>query len=232
MRTKKSKINKESGRELIYENRYGLESLQQNFDYVKNVLQEIIKEYSAVTNTIISIGEIEALIKDKVIDNSIIPQTELIEASVRKQLVRNMPAFSGKIKFDQQKLMDLIAIPDLTRLMAAFNKLRTVPMINFREVIFWDCYDLNKGTIVLMPDMVEKQKDSYCFYAVTLHEKQKLSQVRDLCDCLTKIYAENKQDVTPDKFIIHGMVFFDPDTESYKPSDIFIKYGLNQTIRV
>jgi hypothetical protein len=134
----------------------------------------------------------------------------------------------GNLKLDESGLRSLIIVPDLENLFEVGDRVFEVPMVAYRDVFYWQVYEINEGQIVIIPNEVEKVKNQFRASAETPHELKKLSKVRDICKKFDMLLEG--EIIDPEKLNVKGLLYYDSESGKFEPDQQFIKYGLQKTL--
>jgi uncharacterized protein (DUF1778 family) len=196
--------------ELFHIKRNALRGLEANLEYGKAHLQLIVDEYVRATGSPPTMEEIESWFGNES-RNFLVKNSELIKEGIRKKLYAEQQKLNPTLQFN-------IILPDLEKLFEACSQLIFVPMIDFREMFFWQCYTITEGRVELLPVAVEAVKDGWRVYAVTPEEKARLGAIRKLCAVMDTIKLSR-----PSVLDIPGVLGWDDEAGVYSPHENYIK---------
>lgn len=186
--------------ELFYVNRKALRDLEVNIEYGKSHLQKIIDEYKFLSGASPTLEVIKSWFGQKKNDFLVAN-----EGAIKKSVLSSL----GKDSDESQ---------DLSKLIEVCNQLIFIERVDSKEVMFWEVYRIESGTIELIPEEVKAIKNTYRMYATTIEEKMRLEEVRKLCAAMSNISLVN-----PAKLAIPGIVIYDDESGSFMPHKDFIK---------
>jgi hypothetical protein len=199
--------------ELFYVNRRALRDLEVNLEYGKQHLQLIYDEYLRATGNPPTMEEIQSWFGSAK-SNFLVANAALIrESIVQKESVKHRAEVPW-LQFDPDKII----LPDLDKLLEVCSQLIFIPEIEYREKMFWQCYEIAKDKIELIPEAIEAVKNQYRIYAITPEEKARLAGIRKLCILMDTIRLSN-----PAMLNIPGFCSYDNEAGVFTPMENYIK---------
>lgn len=219
--------------ELFYENKQILRQIELNIQQGKECIQGIVDEFMSLTSSPITIEEIQGFVGSGRSDYMLINRKAIL-TTIKEKLNDNeySNSLSDNLAENQNDQSDLIEVPDpdIENLIAAIKKLNYIQNVNFFEIIHWQCYQVQNEKVIIIPDEVNQAEAGFRIFAVSQQEKIKLTQVRELCNCLNHILSENHKEIAPGNLEIRGVAHYDNEAKSFFPAERFIKYGFNRII--
>jgi hypothetical protein len=214
--------------ELFYINRRAIRDVDTNIEQGRANLQNFFDEFLIVTSGLpISLNEIQGLFGTGRTNYGVCNKPALRELIIDK-LIEGKSTSVGGLKLSEEMLRSLVILPDLENLHEAGDRIFDLPMVNYRDVFYWQVYEIKEDKINIITTEVERVKDGFRAFASTPLERQKLSKVRELCELLGKL-IEN-QVFNPEKLNIKGLCYWDKESARFEPDQQYIKFGLQETL--
>jgi hypothetical protein len=113
---------------------------------------------------------------------------------------------------------DNVILPDLEKLFEVCGQLIFISEIDKREIMFWQCFNIQDNKVEIITEAVEAVKNQWRVYAVTPDEKERLVWLRKICSLL-----DTRKLANPAQLIIPGFVFWDAEAGVYSPMQGYIK---------
>lgn len=213
--------------DLFFINRPALRDMDKNIEQGRARLQAVINEFLKVTGKYMTIAELQNCVSG-LRRNFLAPNNEFVRELVITKLIEGKSSEIVGLQLNEAKLRELVVIPDLSDLLAAVEQIMFLPMVNYQEVFYWNCYSVTDGKVIINPEEVEKVKDLFRCYADTPEHKKKLSLVRGLCEYLNKFLTDKS--LSPEKLNIPGVCYYDAESKRFEPSEQYVKFGLTPTL--
>jgi len=214
--------------EMFFCDRRSVRDVDTNIEAGKKNLQYFFDEFLKVTEgKPITMNEIQKMFGTSQKKFMVLDRHSLKELIIDKMLAGQSKSV-GNLKLDESGLRSLIIVPDLENLFEVGDRVFEVPMVAYRDVFYWQVYEINEGQIVIIPNEVEKVKNQFRASAETPHELKKLSKVRDICKKFDMLLEG--EIIDPEKLNVKGLLYYDSESGKFEPDQQFIKYGLQKTL--
>lgn len=213
-----------SSPDLFFVNRPAIRDADANIEQGKKLLQALLDQFAAVVPGItVTADEAQGFFgmgrsKFGVADHG------TIKEFVLNKLVEGKATSVGGLQLSESMLKSLVVLPDLAPLFIAADNVFNVPMVAFQELFYWNCYAITEGKVIIMPEEVEKVKNTFRCYADTLLERQRLAKVRNLCRVLDS-FLDDKT-LTPSRLNIQSVCYFDEESARFEPNEFYVKFNL------
>lgn len=210
--------------ELFICNRPNIRKIERNIDFVLDQLQSFVTEFKKVTNDAPTLEDIQYALAAA----GRLGSSSIIEAAV-KELVSRKLSEQLQAKYPGLPINDLPE-KDLDFLLEIAGKLNRAPAIGtgFGSDIYWNCYQINNGKVTVIPETIERMKDSERAFAVGPEEKRRLAEVRKLCSLLNSFLID--KELSPSQ--VFGTVYIDSETGRFEPSGSWIKTRVTPQINI
>jgi hypothetical protein len=214
--------------DLFFINRPAIRDIDKNIEQGRAKLQVVINEFNAVTGKTLTIDELQKFVFDGR-SKYMVPNYDYIREQVTTKLIEGKSGEIVGLQLSEAKLRELVVIPDLSLLMEAVKDIGNVSMVMFREMFYWNAYQISDGKVIIIPEQVELIKNQFRCYAETAQERQKLVKVRNLCRILDSFIEDS---ISPEKLNIAGLCYFDLESGRFEPSEQYIKFGLTPIFKL
>jgi len=216
---------------LIEENKQAISELDENLNYAKEVLTEVLKEWNLLTGKYLTIEQLSKFFNTGH-NTFLTPKYELIQDQLLNILVEDKSELVRKsgLEISDWKLKEIINVPDQKALHKQLERLIYAPNVNAREMVYWSAYSVKQLEISIIPEVHEQLKNQFRSWATTPLQKARLEQAKKLCDLLNSIYEQ-----FPDSFDsniqlqLFGVVRLDRLTQKLMPASGFVSYTLKTT---
>ena len=216
---------------LIECNEQALSQLGVNLIYGKNILTQVLKEWYLLTNQYLTIEQLSGFFGHSTRD-FLVPKHDFIQDFLLLTLVKDKKKLidGTGLMISAEKLRDIIDLPDTTALDEVLAKLIYIPLVNEKEVIYWNAYTTKGLEAVIIESEREQLLNQFRSYATTELQRARLEQAKKLCDLLNSIY-----ETFPDSFDsniqlqIFGVARLDFLTQKLVPASGFVSSTLATT---
>ena len=209
--------------ELFFINRKALKDIDINIAEGLTILQTIIDQFAKIGISA-DLEEVETWFGSGSNKRGVTNREKIREAVITKLFEIQKKKYDG-LQFERAN----VEVPDLTALFEECGKVIYIHEIQLDEVgLFWHCYQIADGKVIIIPEIVETVKNKYRAYAKSPHEKMKLQKARELCDLLGKL-RENEV-FPPEKLNLAGVAYWDAESNRYEPHPQYIIFGMQETL--
>lgn len=201
---------------LFFIDRVNIKRIDENIAKGLELIQVVLDEFKAVAGVPVELTELRKLYgtgrSSWMVANHIAIQ-ELVESKLFNIQQKKYP--------DLLIHKDNLKLPDLTQLFDKAQNLMSVPMVAYKDVFFWQCYEIIDGKAEVIPEEVEAVKDQFRASAITPEERHRLGIIMDLVTALDKFL--DFKSVNPEKLTIPGVVIYDAEANRFAPGERFVK---------
>jgi len=210
---KQAAENLGNGPDLFYVNRNALRALEGNLLYGLSHIQAIIDEYFVVVGEFPIMEEVESWF-GKGRSDFLVPNKEVIRAEILDKLIDKHREQYPTMLVDVERII----LPPLDKLFELCGQIIFVPAIEFKEAFYFQCYSIIVGKVELLPFEVELTKNSWRQTAITAEEKERLQQVRKICELMGTLKIMNHS-----RFDVPGLLFWDSESGVYSAREDYVK---------
>lgn len=203
--------------ELIYKNGQALTEVGENLEYGRLKLQDIVNEYFKIVEKPLSIRELQKWFGQNQ-SNFLVVNKEVVKNQIYSLLYYALQAKHPDFAFNMENIPE----QNLSKLFEVANELAYIGMVAYRDVLYWDAYEIKDRMVNIIPGEKEKILNQFQFYAETEPELSRLEIAQQICVLLSKVRGDS---IRPQKLNIPNVAQFDPILDKYRPSEIYVKFN-------
>lgn len=219
---------------LIREDKKGLKEFAENLKYSQDILNECQSKFYKITESFLTMPELQFFFGHNK-SNWLAPLTEFMEDKAREVLASRISVSGVGVTLNKEMLKSLVSVnpDDLKALFEAMAKLIFTPSINYRDPFYWSCFKVAEtGKVVLDQERVTLEQNAFKQFATTKEQLTRLLQLKKTCSDMNMLYHQNKKITNPLAMQITGVIIYDPETDEFVPSDVFVIHGNKQKLQL